>query len=188
MEQMLYSLSEYKLLAAIVGFFIIAIETFIPTLPLVLIIVANAFILGMWIGFIVSWLGSSIAATLLYLLAFKISKGKFVQKYKQKEKVRNVIGWIKKQNFTSLFICYMCPFVPDFLITISSGLSQSNYKTFILGMTSGKFVMFLLLSYMGQDFWNIFKDPIKIIILIMILSVFWILGKKINNKINDNSG
>lgn len=184
MEQILYSLSEYKLLAVIAGFFIIAIETFIPTLPLVLIIIANAFVLGMWIGFTVSWIGSSVAAILLYFITFKLSKSKLVEKYKQKEKIKKVIKWIRNQSFTTLFICYVCPFIPDFLITITSGFAQTNYKTFILGMTSGKFVMFLLLSYMGEDIGNIFKEPIKMIIFVIILFIFWILGRKINNKIN----
>ncbi|MGL6106903.1 TVP38/TMEM64 family protein [Romboutsia sp.] len=186
MEKILYSLMEYKLLAAIVGFFIIAVETFIPTLPLIVIIVANSFVLGMWLGFTVSWLGSTIAAFFLYFLAFKLSKNKFIIKYKEKEKIQKVINWIKKQGFTTLFVCYVCPFVPDFLITITSGFAQINCKIFMLGMASGKFVMFLLLSYMGKDIGDIFKQPIKIIILIVTIFTFWIVGKKINNKINEN--
>ncbi|WP_052356715.1 hypothetical protein [Faecalimicrobium dakarense] len=73
MEQILYSLSDYKVLAIIAGFIIISVETFIPVLPLVAIVVANVFILGMWLGFFVSWVGSSVASILLYFLASKFS-------------------------------------------------------------------------------------------------------------------
>ncbi len=51
MEQILYSLTDYKVLAIIVGFILIAVETFLPVLPLIAIVVANAFVLGMWMGF-----------------------------------------------------------------------------------------------------------------------------------------
>lgn len=186
MEQILYSLVEHKLLAAILGFFIIAIETFIPTLPLLVIIVANSFVLGMWLGFIISWLGSSVAAVVLYFVALKLSENKYLAKYKEKDKVEKIVNYMKGQGFTTIFLSYVCPFIPDFLITITSGFTQINYKTFILGMASGKFVMFLILSYVGEDIWNIYKNPTKLFILSITIIIFWILGKKLNDKINSH--
>lgn len=184
MEKILYSLESYKVLAIIAGFIIIGIETFIPILPLLAIVVANVFILGIWLGFFVSWSGSSIASILLYLIASKFSKCKIFNKYKKNRNFDKIIDWIKKQGFNSIFISYSCPFIPDFLITIASGFSQLDFKSFASGMIFGKFVMFLIISYVGDDIGNLFSNPIKIVIFLIGISLSWFIGKNVNNKIH----
>lgn len=184
MEQILYSISEYKILASIVGFFVMAVETFIPVIPLMALILANVFILGMWIGFLVSWLGSSVGSILLYYLAAKFSKISLFKRYKEKDQIKKIIKWIKKQEFSMIFISYVCPFIPDFLITIASGFTGVDIKTFSLGMIIGKFVMFLFISYVGEDISEFFTNPIKIIVFILAISISWIIGKSVNKKIN----
>lgn len=185
MEQILYSLSDYKVLAIIAGFIIVSVETFIPVLPLVVIVVANVFILGMWLGFFVSWVGSSIASILLYFLANKFSKHNIFKKYNESEKVNKIITWIRKQGFTSMFVSYSCPFIPDFLITIASGLVQLDFKNFASGMIFGKFVMFLLISYVGEDVSSFLSSPIKIIVFSISIAISWIIGNKVNNRIHE---
>ncbi len=184
MEQILYSLASYKVLALIVGFFIMAVETFIPVIPLMAIILANVFILGMWMGFFVSWIGSSIGSILLYCLSSKFSKIKFLKKYEERKSVKDIIKWIQKQGFSMIFISYVCPFIPDFLITLAAGFTRLDFKTFALGMMFGKFVMFLLISYVGEDVTEFFTNPMKIIIFTVSIFISWIIGKKINNKIH----
>lgn len=185
MEQILYSLSDYKILAIVAGFIIIGIETFIPVLPLVAIVLANVFILGMWLGFFVSWAGSSIASILLYLLSYKFSKHNRFKKYKQNEKINKIIIWIKKQGFTSIFASYSCPFIPDFLITIASGFVQFDFKSFASGMIFGKFVMFLMISYVGEDIGSFFSSPTKIIVFSISIIISWIIGNNVNKKIHE---
>lgn len=185
MEQILYSLSDYKVLAIIAGFIIISVETFIPVLPLIAIVVANVFILGMWLGFFVSWVGSSLASILLYFLASKFSKYNIFKKYKHNKKVGEIITWIRKQGFTSIFVSYSCPFIPDFLITIASGLVQLDFKSFASGMIFGKFVMFLLISYVGEDVGAFFSSPTKIIVFSISIAISWIIGNNVNKRIHE---
>lgn len=184
MEQILYSLTDYKVLAIIVGFILIAVETFLPVLPLIAIVVANAFVLGMWMGFLVSWVGSSVASVALYLVVNKFSKWKYFEKYQDRNKVKKVIDWIKKQGFNSIFISYACPFIPDFLVTVGSGFTGLDLKTFVSGMVCGKFVMFLLISYVGEDINHIFSHPMKIVVFICAILISWVIGQRINNKIH----
>lgn len=184
MEQLLYLLSDYKLLAIIAGFIIIGLETFLPILPLVAIVMANAFVLGMWLGFFVSWIGSVFASMLLYYIANKCSRMYFFEEYKKKNITKKVLKWIKEQGFNTIFISYSCPFIPDFLITITSGFAGLDFKSFGSGMICGKFVMFLLISYVGQDIVGFFSNPIKILLLTIVVTLSWIIGKKINDKIH----
>lgn len=184
MEQLIYSLSEYKFLALIAGFIIIGIESFLPMLPLVAIVIANVMILGMWPGFFVSWMGSSLASIFLYYFAKRCSSSKFFEKYKSKKNIVKLINWIKKQNFTTIFISFACPFIPDFLITISSGFASLDFKHFICGMVSGKFIMFLIISYIGEDLGALFTDTKKLIILVFTVMISWFVGESVNKKID----
>lgn len=184
MEQILYLISDNKNLSIIVGFILIVLETFAPILPLTAIVVANAFVLGMWTGFLVSWLGSSIASIILYYVSKKFFNIQIFSKYETNIKVIKIKSWIKKQGFNSIFISYACPFIPDFLITITSGFTDFDIKTFIPGMVCGKFIMFLLISYIGEDFSTLFLNPKKVFIFLFAILVSWIFGQRINNKIH----
>ncbi|MBC6003259.1 TVP38/TMEM64 family protein [Paeniclostridium sp. NSJ-45] len=184
MEQIIYNFQDYKLLVAVIGFVIIIIETFIPALPLVAIIGANAFVLGVWMGFFISWVGSVLGSIALFLLSSKFSECKFIKKINN-QKVDNFKAWVKKQGFSMIFITYLCPFIPDFLVTITSGISKMKLSNFVPGMILGKFIMFLVISYIGNDIENFIKSPIKVTFLIVLIIIFWILGNKINKKIND---
>lgn len=186
MEQLLYSVSEYKFLAAVIAFLLTAIESFIPVLPLVAIILLNVFIFGLWLGFFISWAGSCIAAVLLYLLANKFSKLKIFDKYKNKFDDKRISSYIKKQGFSIIFITYVCPFISDFLINILSGFIGLDLKTFISGMVSGKFVMFLFISYVGEDVTGFFHSPIKVLLFSIFILISWIIGRNINNKMHIN--
>ncbi|MGL4912236.1 MAG: TVP38/TMEM64 family protein [Romboutsia sp.] len=187
MEQILYSIADHKMLSAIVGFILIVLETFAPILPLMAIVLANAFVLGMWMGFLVSWVGSSIASIILYYVAKKFSKMKFFTRYESNIKVVKIKSWIKKQGFNSIFISYACPFIPDFLITTTSGFAEFDIKTFISGMVCGKFIMFLLISYIGEDVGSLFSNPKKIVVFSIAILISWIVGQRVNNKIHKES-
>ena len=180
MEQIIYSLQEYKFLVAIVGFVIIIIETFIPALPLVAIVGANAFVLGIWVGFFISWVGSSIGSIALFFLCNKFAESTFIRKISNRYKnIEKFNKWVNKQGFTMIFITYLCPFIPDFLVTITSGISKMKYTNFIPGMVLGKFIMFLVISYIGNDFKDFIKDPVKLASLMVFIIIFLILRNQI---------
>lgn len=183
MEQLILSFSNYKFLAMLIAFLTVVLETFLPLLPLLAIVMANSFVLGMWLGFFISWMASSIASIILYLLANKFSKSKYIKSHIKNEHGEKIYTWIKNQGFNSIFISYACPFIPDFLITVVSGVASVNLREFILGMISGKFVMFLLISYIGEDISDLFNNPFKIVVLSMAIIIAWLIGKNINNKI-----
>lgn len=185
MQEILHLLLDNKIIALIGAIIIIMIETFLPMLPLTAIIVGNVFVLGMWLGFFVSWIGSSVASVILYYIANKFSKLDYIKKYKNNKIVNNITTWIHKQGFNSIFISYVCPFIPDFFVTIASGFARVEIKNYVLGMVFGKFVMFLIISYVGDDINKLFFHPEKIILFIVVMIIFWIIGKNINRKIHN---
>ena len=63
---------DYWVLSLCVGFFSTFIESFIPMLPLVALITANAALFGMLKGFLISWLGSVMGTICLFLIISNI--------------------------------------------------------------------------------------------------------------------
>ena len=174
---------DYLLLSICVGFFSSFIESFIPMLPLVAIVTANAALFGMVKGFLLSCLGSVTGTICLFLLVSKIGENsKLLEKIKN-EKIKKAILWVDKKGFKLLFIAYACPFLPACVITIASAITKRDKTTFMSAVLSGKFIMFLVVSYIGQDIYGFITSPIKIIGFCVVVFLAWVLGNKLNKDL-----
>lgn len=176
--------NDYWLLSVIVGFTSVFVESFLPILPLIAIVTANAALFGMYQGLIISWIGSTTGTICLFLLIKKISNKKFVNILKN-EKVEKAIDWVEEKGFKLLFLAYSCPFLPACLITISQGLAKRNTIDFISAVVSGKLVMFFIVSYIGNDIKGFITNPLKVGTLIIVLVFAWKIGTKLNKDLEN---
>ena len=175
---------DYWVLSLCVGFFSTFIESFIPMLPLVALITANAALFGMLKGFLISWLGSVMGTICLFLIIYKIGENSKILDKIKSDKIKKAILWIEKRGFKLLFIAYACPFLPACVITIASGISKRHKTTFISAVLSGKFIMFLVISYIGQDIYGFITSPVKIIGFCAVVFIAWKLGNKLNKDLD----
>lgn len=183
--QNIYNLvNDYWILSIIVGFTSTFVESFLPILPLVAIVTANAVLFGMVPGLIISWIGSSMGTICLFLIIKKISN-KRVLKFFTNEKVEKAVDWVEGRGFRLLFLAYACPFLPACVVTISQGLSKRKNGVFISAVLAGKLVMFFIVSYIGKDIIGFVKNPIKVITLALITFVAWKVGNKLNKDLDD---
>lgn len=172
---------DYWFLTMIVGLFSTFIESFLPILPLVAIVTVNAAVFGLGMGLVVSWIGSGLGTLALFLIVSKFSDNKFINKYRN-EKTQKIVEKVRSKGFKLLFIAYACPFMPACLVTISSALCKSEFKHFATAMLSGKFIMFVVVSYIGSDIRGFITNPIKIIIFSLIVLLAWMIGNKVNSS------
>lgn len=161
------------------------VESFIPALPLIAIVVTSAALQGFIKGTISSVIGSVLGTILLYLLSSKFSHIPFFEKYKT-SRIDKITKWIRRQHYIVIYLCYSSPFVPSCLLSIASGYSQVDYKEFALGMIMGKVTMFVAAGYIGYDIEGLINNPEKIIIILVMILVSYIIGKVITNKMNKN--
>lgn len=175
---------DYWFLAFITAIFVTFLESFIPALPLIAIVIANSMILGLGIGLITSTIGSCTGTTILFLLSSKFSDIKLLEKIRN-NKIDTAINWVKEQGFSTLFIAYASPFIPGCLVTIASGISKKNLYTFVPAMVSGKIVMFMVASYIGDDLIGFIKSPLKIVFVTILVIISFFIGRKINSKIEN---
>ena len=141
---------DYWVLSLCVGFFSTFIESFIPMLPLVALITANAALFGMLKGFLISWLGSVMGTICLFLIIYKIGENSKILDKIKSDKIQKAILWIEKRGFKLLFIAYACPFLPACVVTISQGIAKRDFADFIPAVVAGKLVMFFIVSYIGK--------------------------------------
>lgn len=181
--QDLFSLAkDYWILTMIVGLFSTFIESFIPVLPLIAIVTVNAAIFGMGKGLLISWIGSSLGTAALFLLISKYNDNKFFNKLRN-QKTYKAIKWLEKQGFKLLFIAYSCPFVPGCLVTIASAFCRKSLTSFLPAMMSGKFVMFVVVSYVASDIKGFITNPFKIGVFALLVFLSWKIGNRFNLKL-----
>ena len=182
-QDLFYLAHDYWILTLLIGIASCFIESFLPMLPLIAIVGANAFLFGLWGGLVISWISSGLGTVCLFLLVSKFNDHKFINKFKN-EKIEKGIRWVRKQGFKVLFITYSCPFIPGFLVTIACALCKRQLKDFAPAMLSGKFVMFLVVSYPSSDINSFVTNPFKIAIFIALVFASWKIGSKVNTKLS----
>ena len=183
LENLLEVLNEYKSFGPIPGFLLVVLEAFLPFLPLIVIVMANAAAFGLWYGFIISWTGTVVGASIVFFLVKKLKNREWVVKFLQKEKIKRMMNWIEKHGFGPIFLLFCFPFTPSFLINIVAGLSRMKYYTFFLALVAGKMVMIFTISYIGYDIVSFIREPIKTAITLTIMFVLWYVGKLIEKRL-----
>lgn len=176
--------NDYWLLSIMVGLVSSFAESFLPILPLVAIVTANAALFGMYLGLIVSWIGSASGTICLFLIVKKISNKKFLN-FLKNEKVEKAVDWVEQKGFKLLFLAYACPFLPACVVTISQGLAKRDTADFISAVVAGKLVMFFIVSYIGNDIIGFITNPIKVGALLIITFLAWKIGKKLNKDLDN---
>ena len=58
-ENMMNLIDQYRSFGPLPGILLLILEAFLPFLPLVIIVLANANAFGLWYGFLISWAGAS---------------------------------------------------------------------------------------------------------------------------------
>ena len=170
------------ILVFIIGTFASFLESFIPALPLMGIVVANSVMMGWIFGLLGSVLGSCTGTYLLFLLSNKFSHIKIFERI-ENNKVDRAINWVKHQGFATLFIAYSCPFIPGCLVTIACGVSNKSRESFVPAMISGRILMFLIASYIGNDLLGFIHSPMRIIFVAALTIISFLVGRKINTRI-----
>ncbi len=183
-EDILRWLDEYQDLGPFPGILLPMLEAFLPILPLVLFVAGNAAAYGFFWGVLFSWIGTVFGSIFVYMLVRKYAQARFLNFLTRHDKTKSLLEWVEKKGFGLLFVLYCFPFTPSALINVICGLSKVSTLTFVLAVSLGKLVMVFFISYIGHDFFSIIKEPIKMIIISIIIFVLWLIGKLLERKLH----
>lgn len=182
-EFILQLLNEYESLGPLPGILLPFIEAFLPFLPLVVFVFANAAAYGLWEGFILSWIGACVGAILVFLVIRRLGDKRIFRVIRRNKQVRQVTGWVERHGFGPLFLLMCFPFSPSSVINIVSGLSKISTQQFILAVLMGKSVMIFSIAFVGSSIFEFAKNPVRTIVVGICIVLFWVFGKYIERRL-----
>lgn len=177
-------IEKYKLLGPWFSVLLTLIESFMPFLPLFVIVIANAGAYGLFWGFMLSWLATVAGSYLFFLIIRKFGNHRFFKKVKEQKQVQKLIQWVDMRGFTPLFVLLCLPFTPVVVVNSVAGLSNLKKKYYFLTLLISKPVMIFFISYLGSDLRAVLSSPMKIIVSCLIIGAIWLLGKWIERAMN----
>ncbi|MGX1194906.1 TVP38/TMEM64 family protein [Metabacillus sp. SLBN-84] len=183
-ERMMEFFKDYRSFGPLLGIGLPLLEAFLPFLPLVVFIVANANSYGLWFGFLYSWIGSCLGALILFFLVRKYGQERFFRFISRHQSVQKMMGWIERHGFGPLFILLCFPFTPSAAVNVVAGLSKVSIWQFSLAVMSGKFVMIFLVSFIGYDLRAIITQPERTLIAAVVIFLLWLIGKQVEKRLN----
>ncbi|PLT33823.1 TVP38/TMEM64 family protein [Bacillus sp. V5-8f] len=184
LEKILDVIQQYRSLGPIPGILLPLLEAFLPFLPLVVFVLANASAFGLWLGFLFSWVGSVTGAMLVFFIFRKYGQKRmlrFLQKHKQ---VQRLMDWVDHHGFGPLFLLLCFPFTPSALVNVVAGLSKISPFQYALAVLAGKMVMIFTISFVGYDIVSLIHKPARTIIVLLIIVILWYAGKQIEIRLN----
>lgn len=169
--------NQNPFISFILGFSLIILESIIPILPLAVFIAINTIAFGNVVGFIISWIATTIGCT----LSFYIFRGGFSKKLYKKidnyDRAKSLANTITNIPITKLILIIAIPFTPAFSVNIAAGLSKMSYKKFLLAILVGKLSIIYFWGFIGTTFVESVTDIQVLIKLGIILLITFILSK-----------
>lgn len=183
-ENLEYVTNQYKLLGPIMGFLLPFLEAFLPFLPLVVIVVANASAYGLILGFVLSWLGTVLGSYVFFLIVRRFGQHPRLHFLTQRKQIQKLIQFVDMRGLTPLFILLCFPFTPSVLVNVVAGLSNLKKDYYLIVLLLAKPIMIFSMSYLGSDLRAILTSPVKLIVACIVLVVMWIGGKAVERRLN----
>lgn len=184
LENIMELIQQYKALGPFAGILLPMLEAFLPFLPLVVFVMANANAFGLWFGFLFSWIGAAAGALLVFLLVRRYGDTRVFRFLRNNRQVKRLTRWVDKHGFGPLFLLLCFPFTPSALVNVVAGLSSISIAQYMLAVLTGKMVMIFTISFIGYDIISLVKQPIRTVIVGVIIFVLWLVGKQIEIRLN----
>jgi uncharacterized membrane protein YdjX (TVP38/TMEM64 family) len=176
-------LNRYESLGPLPGILLPFIEAIFPFLPLIVFVLGNAALYGLYEGFLYSWIGASAGAIVVFFSIRRLGNVEWVdKKIKKNKQVLRITGWVERHGFGSLFLLLCFPFSPSSVINVVAGLSKVSVKQFILAVLLGKSVMIFSVAYVGSSITEFVDKPLKTMVVLLLVGLFWLVGKQIENR------
>lgn len=187
LENIMALIEQYRLLGPLPGILLPLLEAFLPFLPLVLFVMANANAFGLWFGFLFSWIGASAGALIVFLLVRKYGQQRILGFLKRHPQVQKLMIWVENHGFGPLFLLLCFPFTPSAVVNIVAGLSKISFAQYMLAVLTGKMVMIFTISFVGYDLRSLITQPTRTAIVAAVIILLWYIGKQIEKHLHNKA-
>ncbi|PPA72378.1 TVP38/TMEM64 family protein [Jeotgalibacillus proteolyticus] len=177
-------IGEYRSFGPLLGILLPILEAFLPFLPLVVFVVANANAYGLFLGILLSWVGATVGALLVFLLIRRFGDKRFLAFLRNQKQINKLTKWVERHGFGPLFLLLCFPFTPSAVVNVVAGLSRISIFQYMLAVVTGKLVMISTISFIGADLVSLIREPVKTGIVLGVIVILWIVGKRVEARIN----
>lgn len=157
------------------GFLIIVLESVIPIIPLSVFIGINVYNFGSFFGFIISYIATICGCLLAYFIFRYLIRDR-VSLLKKKD-VSYYVSKFDNIKLSTLVIIIAIPFTPAFAVNIAAGLSNIDFKKYLLALFIGKLAIIYFWGYVGVGLIDSIKHPVILIKIFVLLIVSYIICK-----------
>lgn len=178
-EQLLEWVEHYRSLGPLPGILLTFMKSFVPPLPTLVIVGVNAFVYGLWLGFLYSWIGMVAGCLLTFTIVKRISGHRIIRYWSDKPKVQASIQWVRRNAFSYVFLLSLFPVGPFVVINIAAGLAGIRFRTFALALAAGKAVMIFTVSYIGYDLTRYTEQPLRLLYIALFLVASFVISRRI---------
>ncbi len=156
--------------------FLMVLHTII-FIPSEIILFANVYTFGFYLGILYTWVGSMLGAYLSFYLA-RLYGRPFVDRFISKGKVRQFDDWLEKKGVFGFFLLRLVPLFSFNLLNYSAGLTKISVWQFTWSTGIGILPPTIVMAWLYE---NAVNNSLGI--LILMLSAIGILSIKLyNNK------
>lgn len=167
------------------GFILVFLESMIPILPLSVFVAVNIFTYGSIAGFLISYFGTIVGCICAYFLSRKFNNY-FEKKYKSNDKVKELKKKLRKIKLPLLVVVLAIPFTPAFAINIAAGLTNYDFKKYLVALLIGKLPMIYFWSFIGASLKESLSDWTILIKIAVMLIITYLVSMVINKFINSD--
>lgn len=175
-------LDSFGDLGPIAPIFLAMVESFFPPLPLIAIVALNVAAHGGLLGFVYSWLGVMLGGSLMFLLWRRVVKRFFWKVASRSQKLEKAEQWVNRFDVSSLFMLSVLPFTPSSFMHFAFGISDFDEKRYLITMLLGKGIMVAMMALFGQSLVSAMKNPVYLILAIVIWGGMYWASKKFCKK------
>lgn len=119
-------------------------ETLVPIVPLFLMLSFNVLSYGMLLGFIFTYVGTSLAAITIFVFLRTVSSKKSIDDRKMNRRIKRYLYWIENTHPALHILAMMIPLSPAYLINYSMGLSNISLSRYLFVTLVSRFLMLIL--------------------------------------------
>ena len=160
------------------------VESFFPPLPLVAIVALNVAAHGGLLGFLYSWTGVALGGSIMFLFWRRVVKRFFWKFASRSPKLEKAQQWVNRFDTSSLFMLTLLPFTPSSFMHLAFGISDFDEKRYLITMLLGKGVMVALIALFGQSLVSSLKNPVYLVLAILLWAGMYWVSKKFCKKHN----
>lgn len=167
------------------GFLFVFLESFIPPVPVGVIVGLNMLSFGKVFGFLISYAATITGCLVSFFLFRYLFKDKFMHWFSKKNQTK-LEKWMDKLSnidFNTLVVILALPVTPAFLVNIGAGLSDITFRKYLIALLIGKPAMLIFYGYIAVSFVESLNDPIKILYIVLLVVGAYLISKIIERVV-----